>query len=369
MTVAAQNVAPQAVAAVGQTIFPFAWRCDDSTLVVVFVNDVQDGGFTVQRNADQTATPGGTITRGVACFGGEVVTVERLSPQTQTAALTKYGPFPADTVTSMVDKFIMLSQEAASILGKCVKVARSQLTKFSSVEISTVAAGQALAFIVDPIDATKVKFGLIDVAAYVAQVLNSAQAVQPLRWNITQTVGGTVNFNIAGALVGSSDLYIVTVDGVLQDPASYVISLLGTPQVQFTEAPPLNSFIVVRGFGYAKAVSLQGSVTVARAIQGRVVTNWGAAVNIDASAGSYFEVPATTAIAHAIAAPTNPAVGQEITIKIKVSIGALPLTTWNAVFKMPVWADPANGFSGSVKFVYNGVNWVQSSPAIVNVPN
>jgi hypothetical protein len=145
MSLAAQNVAPQAVAAPGQLLFPFAWRCDDPTTVKVWVNDVQDGGFAVALNADQTAAPGGSITRAVACFGGEVVTVERTSPQTQTTSLVRYGPFPADTVTSMLDKAVMLLQEVAAVaLLKGIRAARSTLAKYSTLELPTPTLGSLL---------------------------------------------------------------------------------------------------------------------------------------------------------------------------------------------------------------------------------
>lgn len=144
MSLPVQNVAPQAVAAPGQTIFPFAWRCDDSALVRVWVNDALDGGFTVLPNADQTASPGGTITRGVACVGGEVVTVERTSPQAQTTDLTRYGAFPASTITNVLDKTIMLTQEMAATLGRCFRAARSAVAKVSSFDLPAPANGSLL---------------------------------------------------------------------------------------------------------------------------------------------------------------------------------------------------------------------------------
>lgn len=147
MSVAAQNVALQAVALVGQTVFPFGWRCDDPLTVIVYVNDVQDGGFAVAVNADQVGAPGGTITRAVACVGGEVVTVERASPQTQTVDLIKYGAFGASTVTTMADKATMRLQELAAILGRCFRAARSQVGKIGSLELPVPSIGSVLAWV------------------------------------------------------------------------------------------------------------------------------------------------------------------------------------------------------------------------------
>lgn len=111
MTVPAQSTSQQFIAAAGQLVFPFSWRADSSGVVTVWVDDVPDGGFTVALNADQVAAPGGTITRAAPAVGGEVITVERVTPLTQDVAFSRYGPFAADTVTAALDKAVMLIQE------------------------------------------------------------------------------------------------------------------------------------------------------------------------------------------------------------------------------------------------------------------
>jgi hypothetical protein len=58
MTLPAQNVAPQIVAAPGQTAFPFSWRCDSSTLVSVWVDDVQVGGPASRSTQTRPQHPG-----------------------------------------------------------------------------------------------------------------------------------------------------------------------------------------------------------------------------------------------------------------------------------------------------------------------
>jgi hypothetical protein len=146
MAVAAQNVAPQFVANPGQTVFVFAWRCDDPATVLVWVNDVQDGGFAVALNADQIGAPGGSITRGVACLGGEVVTVERKSPLTQTTALVRYGPFPAGTVTALMDIIVEMVQEVWALLGRMFRVSRANAAKMSTLDWPTPSLGQFVYF-------------------------------------------------------------------------------------------------------------------------------------------------------------------------------------------------------------------------------
>jgi hypothetical protein len=141
MTVAAQVPSQQIAAAAGQTVFPFAWRCDDSTTVVVYVNDALDGGFTVILNADQVAAPGGTITRAVPSVLGDLITVERVTPQTQTTALTKYGPFPASTITNALDRMVMLLQEVWAKVSRSVNFPRSILTKLLSFDLPAPQGG------------------------------------------------------------------------------------------------------------------------------------------------------------------------------------------------------------------------------------
>jgi hypothetical protein len=80
-------------------------------------------------------------------------------------------------------------------------------------------------------------------------VAMDASALLPMtRWSFTGT-GSQVAFTITGASLNSSTAYLVTVDGVLQDPVSYSIS---GATLTFTEAPPSGCAIVVVCIGYAK---------------------------------------------------------------------------------------------------------------------
>jgi hypothetical protein len=73
-----------------------------------------------------------------------------------------------------------------------------------------------------------------------------------------------------------------------------------------------------------------------------------------------------------INAPVSPvANGQTITITVKNTIGgALGTFTWNAIYKMgSAWTNPANGFSRSITFYYDGTNWIEISRSPVDVSN
>jgi hypothetical protein len=98
---------------------------------------------------------------------------------------------------------------------------------------------------------------------------------------------------------------------------------------------------------------------------------YSASMTPDCDLGNEFVITATNNTAFAINAPaSSPGTGQRITVTIRnASGGALGAVTWNAVFKMSAWTQPANGFSRSIDFIYNGTNWVQAGQTGVDVPN
>lgn len=101
-----------------------------------------------------------------------------------------------------------------------------------------------------------------------------------------------------------------------------------------------------------------------------VIVPYSAAMTIDASLGSFVTITPNNAVAFTINAPLNPVTGQRLTITIKnASGGALGVATWNAVFKMAAWAQPANIFSRTIQFRFDGVNWVEFSRTAVDIPS
>jgi hypothetical protein len=83
-------------------------------------------------------------------------------------------------------------------------------------------------------------------------------------------------------------------------------------------------------------------------------------VTVDASAGKLQQLVATTS--RTISAPTNPVVGQEVTILIHNSSGGSMTTTWDSAYRLGgAWTDPANGANRTITFVYNGTNWKETS--------
>jgi hypothetical protein len=78
-------------------------------------------------------------------------------------------------------------------------------------------------------------------------------------------------------------------------------------------------------------------------------------------------------MAFTTAAPLNPAIGRRLAITIRnASVGVLGNITWDAVFKTS-WnnaADkPANAFSLTLHFKYDGTNWMEIGKTPASVPN
>jgi len=95
----------------------------------------------------------------------------------------------------------------------------------------------------------------------------------------------------------------------------------------------------------------------------------GSGVSINAESGNWFNVLVNDTTAFSVSAPTNPTVGQRITITINnASGGALGTITWNAVFKLAAWTSPANTYSRSIDFAWNGGNWIEVGRTTVDVP-
>lgn len=97
---------------------------------------------------------------------------------------------------------------------------------------------------------------------------------------------------------------------------------------------------------------------------------YSASMTPDASLGEFQEIVVTNGTAFTINAPTNPVTGQSMNVKIKnTSGGAAGAATWNAVFKMATWTNPANGFSRCIEFYYDGTIWLEYGRCTADVPN
>jgi hypothetical protein len=97
---------------------------------------------------------------------------------------------------------------------------------------------------------------------------------------------------------------------------------------------------------------------------------YSASMTPDASLGDMQVITATNGTAFTINAPASGLVGQEMELMIRnTSGGALGVATFNAVFKMTAWTQPANGFSRTIYFRNDGTNWVEVGRTAADVAN
>jgi hypothetical protein len=117
--------------------------------------------------------------------------------------------------------------------------------------------------------------------------------------------------------------------------------------------------MTVRKFKLIKSTALSPPVTVP----------YSTSMTPDASSDN-FDITATNGTAFTVNAPTGPRTGHRITITIRNSSGgALGAVTWNSVYKLAAWTQPANGFNRSITFLYSGSAWYEISRTASDVPN
>lgn len=126
----------------------------------------------------------------------------------------------------------------------------------------------------------------------------------------------------------------------------------------------------------ASFVGTGGQTQGTRLIQPLVTVTYGAAPVINAALGNLFVMTITDNVAFVFAAPTNPpsvaGQSQEITITCRnASGGAHGAGTWNAVFKTQATVFPAiaNGQSRSIRFRWDGTNWVELWRSAADIAN
>lgn len=117
-------------------------------------------------------------------------------------------------------------------------------------------------------------------------------------------------------------------------------------------------------------VATTGGVASWRPFVGaRNVLTYAATIAVDASLGTWHVVTVTDANAHAFGAPTNPTTGQAIMLTLRNTFGVIATATFNAAFKQAGYVAPANGFSASARFEYDGSNWIQTTLWTAVIPN
>lgn len=104
----------------GTKTLPFGFKIFDPTDVSVLLAEKENDpstnleyntDFTVEMNADQEATPGGTVTLTNALNGSQIVSVGSKVPYDQTTQLTNYNRFPPEIINSALDRTVVQIQQ------------------------------------------------------------------------------------------------------------------------------------------------------------------------------------------------------------------------------------------------------------------
>lgn len=138
----------------GATVdFPFAFKVFSQSDVVVTATDLSGAEttltltthYTVALNADQDASPGGTVTMVTAPLTGHLRTISSGVPELQAVALTNMGGFYPAVINGALDRLTILTQQNSEELSRAVKVAISSSTNPDSLIASVTAAASAAA--------------------------------------------------------------------------------------------------------------------------------------------------------------------------------------------------------------------------------
>jgi len=133
-----------AEAAAGATVYYFTFRCDAASWVKTYVGGVlTTTGITVALNADQDASPGGSVT--FLSAATETVRIERDTPLTQEVNYNDYDAFPAATHEAALDKLTLAVQDAdRDAAGGVVVEAALRLAGDTAEAAARVAADAAI---------------------------------------------------------------------------------------------------------------------------------------------------------------------------------------------------------------------------------
>jgi hypothetical protein len=125
--------------------------------------------------------------------------------------------------------------------------------------------------------------------------------------------------------------------------------------------------------GFSGTVPVKYGSTNVGAVSGPGLT-YSTSMTPDLSVFQTQVITATNGTAFTINAPTNDSLRNEVDWEVTLVIrntsgGALGAVTWNSIYKLATWTQPANGFSRSITFRWNGSNYVEFSRTPADVPN
>lgn len=115
----------------GQSRLPFGFLIFEKTDVYVATADdpeaqakmlVYGQDYSVEMNADQTATPGGTVVLTTPIVKGNIFVVGSAVAYTQNMQLTNYSRFPPEIINEAMDRVVVQIQQLVERLGRTLSV-------------------------------------------------------------------------------------------------------------------------------------------------------------------------------------------------------------------------------------------------------
>ena len=111
------------------TVFPFAFKVFTADQVHVILTNpdgaesdaAQGSGYTVQLQADQDATPGGSVTTPAPLPAGWMLTITSRVPNLQALDLTNQGGFYPRAMNAALDRATIQIQQLSEQVGRAVK--------------------------------------------------------------------------------------------------------------------------------------------------------------------------------------------------------------------------------------------------------
>lgn len=238
-------------------VYPFTFKVFvKADLRVVFTDAggvesdlVLDSDYSVALNADQNASPGGSIT--YPLVGAPLTTTEKLTlvsnvPDLQLTDITNAGGFFPQVVEDMSDKRTILSHQIREALDRAFKFAVSDGVLSTDLPSAASRANKFLGFD---------SLGNILLATISAGTILFSPTSQFFNGTGAQTA-----FTLSSA-PGSANALIVAISGVVQKPNTD-FTVAGTT-LTFTTAPAIGvNNIAVQNFGVAGVVNAAGASQV-----------------------------------------------------------------------------------------------------------
>jgi hypothetical protein len=194
----------------------------------------------------------------------------------------------------------------------------------------------------------------------------------------TNVIGNTFQNNLtisagSGAVAGNSIAGNLTVSG-----AAVGLTVAGNALTGGASVVTNTATGQVSVFGNSVAVAVNHKISPSRfektAIRtlatDRAALAYSASMTLDAADATRFVITPSNGVAFTINAPTNLTAEQEIEVVITNNTGgALGAATWNAIFKMAAWTQPATGFHRGIRFWYDGSFLYEICRNTVDIPN